>query len=239
MDNHDLKALFINCCLERSPTESQTRRLMDLVIRVMTDNGVDATCVRAADLDIPPGVHLDMTLHGCATDPWPALHARIVEADILVLGTPAWLGDKSSICTRIIERMHGSSEAVSSAGARAYQGRTAGCVISGHDDGAKLCAMNILYALQHLGYVIPPQADAGWVSERGGASPFTDGASDDLPGDHAQRNTTFMAWNLMRMARLLKDIDGGGATTVPLDAAPRRTARRRRVVPTGVETPAG
>ncbi len=128
-------------------------------------------------------------------------------ADILVIATPIWLGDKSSVCTRTIERLYGSSSILNAAGQYAYYGRVGGCLVTGNEDGIKHVAMNVLYSLQHLGYTIPPQADAGWIGEAGpGGSYGDDGLGFD--NDFTDRNTTFMTWNLLHLARLLKDAGG-------------------------------
>ena len=84
-----------------------------------------------------------------------------------MLCTPIWLGEKSSVCTQVIERLYGNSHLLNDAGQYAYYGRVGGCLVTGNEDGVKHCAMNVLYSLQHLGYVIPPQADAGWIGEAG------------------------------------------------------------------------
>lgn len=180
---------------------------MDVSIGIMAQQGVKTSTIRAADLDIAPGVYPDMTQHGWATDEWPAVQQQVLAADILVIGTPIWLGDKSSICTRVVERLYGYSDELNKSGQYAYYGRVGGCLVTGNEDGIKHCAMNLLYSLQHLGYVIPPQADAGWIGEAGpGPSYGDDGAG--LDNDFTKRNTTFMAWNLMHMARMLKDAGG-------------------------------
>jgi multimeric flavodoxin WrbA len=57
-----------------------------------------------------------------------------------------------------------------------YYGRVGGCLITGNEDGIKHCAQNVLYTLQHIGYTIPPQADAGWIGEAGA------GAGAVVPG---------------------------------------------------------
>lgn len=203
----DLTALFINCSLKRSTEPSHTQKLMDVALAIMGAQGVNTATIRAADVDIPPGVYPDMTEHGWASDEWPAIQSQVMAADILVIGTPIWLGDKSSICTRVIERLYGFSGEVNEQGQYAYYGRVGGCIVTGNEDGIKHCAMNILYSLQHLGYVIPPQADAGWIGEAGpGPSYGDDGAG--LNNAFTQRNTTFMAWNLMHLARMLKDAGG-------------------------------
>lgn len=204
----DLKALFINCSLKRSSETSHTQTLMDVAIAIMDKQGVQTSTLRAADLDIPPGVYPDMTDHGWDSDGWPAVQKAVMAADILVIGTPIWLGDKSSICTRVIERLYGFSGELNAQGQYAYYGRVGGCVVTGNEDGIKHCAMNVLYSLQHLGYVIPPQADAGWIGEAGPGPSYGDDGEVGLDNDFTQRNTTFMAWNLMHMARMLKDAGG-------------------------------
>ena len=108
-----------------------------------------------------------MTEHGWERDDWPAIFERVIAADILVLGTPIWLGEKSSVCTQVIERLYGNRHLLNDAGQYAYYGRVGGCLVTGNEDGIKHCAMNVLYSLQHLGYAIPPQADAGWIGEAG------------------------------------------------------------------------
>ncbi len=83
-----------------------------------------------------------------------------------------------------------------------------GCLITGNEDGAKHCGMNILYSLQHLGYVVPPQAEAAWLGEAGPGPSYLDPRSGGPENDFTNRNTTFMAWNLMHLSRMLKDAGG-------------------------------
>ena len=202
-DYSDLRALYINCTLTRSPDPSHTRTLIDHSAAIMRAQGVTVDHIRAVDHDIPPGVYPDMTEHGWPSDEWPALYERVMAADILVIGTPIWLGEKSSVCTKVIERLYGNSSLTNDAGQYAYYGKAGGCLVTGNEDGVKHCGMNILYSLQHLGYVVPPQADAGWVGEAGpGPSYGDDGAG--LDNDFTNRNTTFMTWNLLHTARWLK-----------------------------------
>jgi multimeric flavodoxin WrbA len=131
-----------------------------------------------------------------------------MDADILVLGTPIWLGEVSSVCRMVIERLYGFSGELNEHGQYAYYGRTAGCIVTGNEDGVKHCAMSVLYALQHLGYTIPPQADAGWIGEAGPGPSYLDPGSGGPENDFTQRNTTFMTWNLLHVARMLRDRGG-------------------------------
>lgn len=104
---------------------------------------------------------------GDQPDAWPALYERVMTADILVPAGPIWLGDNSSVTKRVIERLCSCSSLLNAEGQYAYYGRAGGCLITGDEDGVKHCAMNVLYSLQHLGYTVPPQADAGWSVRRG------------------------------------------------------------------------
>ncbi len=207
-DFSDLSALFINCTLKRSPEVSNTQGLAEIAIGVMRRQGVAVETVRAVDHDIPVGVYTDMTGHGWPSDDWPAIHRKVMASDILVLCTSIWLGEKSSICTKVVERLYGGSSDLNEAGQYAYYGRVGGCLVTGNEDGVKHCAMNVLYSLQHLGYTIPPQADAGWIGEAGPGPSYLDPGSGGPENDFTNRNTTFMAWNLLHGARMLKDRGG-------------------------------
>ncbi len=207
-DYSNLRALFLNCTLKPSPEVSNTRGLIDVSAAIMAKNGVEVEVLRPVDHDIAPGVYPDMTEHGQETDDWPDILDKVMSSDILVIGSPIWLGEKSSVCTRVIERLYAASGHLNDAGQYAYYGRVGGCIITGNEDGVKHCAMSILYGLQHLGYVIPPQADAGWIGEAGPGPSYLDEGSGGPGNDFTQRNTTFMTWNLMHMALMLQDAGG-------------------------------
>lgn len=207
-DFSSLRAMVVNCTLKRSPEPSNTQGLLDIPIAIWEANGVTVDQVRAVDLELAPGVQPDMTEHGAERDDWPALHERVMAADILVLGTPIWLGEKSSVCTRVVERLYANSAELNAAGQWAYYGRVGGCIVTGNEDGAKHCAMNVLYSLQHLGFSIPPQADAAWVGEAGPGPSYLDEGSGGPENDFTNRNATFMAWNLLHLARVLRDAGG-------------------------------
>jgi multimeric flavodoxin WrbA len=207
-DYSDLRAMFVNCTLKRSPEASNTQGLMDISIEIMRRNEVEVDSIRAIDHGIATGVWPDMTEHGWERDEWPEIFERVMAADILVLGMPIWLGEKSSVCTRVIERLYGNSHLLNDAGQYAYYGRVGGCLVTGNEDGIKHCSLETLYALQHLGYTIPPQADAGWIGEAGPGPSYLDQGSGGPENDFTNRNTTFMTWNLLHLARLLKDNGG-------------------------------
>ncbi len=208
----DLSALFVNCTLKPSPQPSHTQLLMDVSQAIMAEQGVLVEHVRAEDLVLAPGVYPDMTEHGAERDDWPQLYAKVRAADILVLGSPIWLGERSSTCSRVIERLYAHSGELNDRGQYAFYGKVGGVLVTGNEDGIKHVAMGVLYALQHIGYALPPQADAGWIGEAGPGPSYGDELDDGrragFDNDFTQRNTTFMTWNLMHLARLLKDAGG-------------------------------
>ncbi|WP_237166697.1 flavodoxin family protein [Mycolicibacterium hippocampi] len=200
--------MYINCTLKRSPEVSNTQGLVDRSVALMRSNGVEVDQIRAVDHDIAVGVRPDMTEYGWETDEWPALLQRVLAADILVLAGPVWLGDNSSVMRQVIERLYGYSGVLNDNGQYAYYGRAGGCLLTGNEDGVKHCAMSILFSLQHIGYTVPPQADAGWMGAAGPGPSYLDEDSGGPENDFVNRNTTFMTYNLMHMAKLLKNAGG-------------------------------
>jgi multimeric flavodoxin WrbA len=204
----ELRALFINTTLKRSPEVSNTEGLIRRSSKIMRQHGVEVDHLRAIDHDIATGVWPDMTEHGWTTDEWPTIFRRVLDAHILVLCGPIWLGDNSSVMKRVIERLYACSSLLNNRGQYAYYGRVGGCLITGNEDGIKHCAMNVLYSLQHLGYAIPPQADAGWIGEAGPGPSYLDPGSGGPENDFTNRNTTFMTYNLLHLAQMLRAAGG-------------------------------
>lgn len=205
----DLRALFVSCTLKKSPAKSNTEALATISMDIMKKHGVSVELIRSIDHSIASGVYPDMREQGWDEDAWPDLYeSKVKRADILVLCGPIWLGDNSSEMKKIIERLYSNSSELNEQGQYAYYGKVGGCIITGNEDGIKHCAMNILYSLQHVGYTIPPQADAGWIGEAGPGPSYADKGSGGPENDFTNRNTTFMTWNLMHVAQMLKNAGG-------------------------------
>ncbi len=130
-----LRALYINCTLKRSPELSHTDGLIDISRAIMDKHGVAVTVLRAIDHDIATGVWPDMTGHGWPSDAWPAIYQQVLDADILVLCGPIWLGDNSSVMKRVIERLYACSHLLNQAGQYACYGRVGGRLITGSGVG--------------------------------------------------------------------------------------------------------
>ena len=207
-DFSKLKAVFVNCTLKKSPRQSHTEGLMQVSQHIMLKEGVSVEYIRFVDHDVAYGVYPDMTKQGEASDAWPQLFEQIFDADILIIGTPIWLGEKSSVAQKLIERLYSMSGKTNDKGQYLFYGKVGGCVITGNEDGVKHCAMGILYALQHIGYSIPPQADCGWIGEVGPGPSYLDEEANAKANKFTNRNTTFMTYNLMHLAYMLKENNG-------------------------------
>ena len=225
-DYSGLSAVFVNTSLKGSGDDSHTQLLMDASIALMEDAGVTVDRIHLRDHTVAPGVQPDMTGHGADADDWPALWERIDAADILVIGTPLWLGEVSSQCRLLIERLYAMSGKLNEKGQSIFYGKVGGVVVTGNEDGVKHAAMGTLYALSHLGYTIPPQADCGWLGPIGPGPSYGDPTDSGVPvgsdNEFTQRNTTIMSWNLMHLAQMLK----GGIPTFGNDRRAWKTGER-------------
>ncbi|WP_104734072.1 flavodoxin family protein [Hanstruepera ponticola] len=210
-DFSNLKALYVNCTLKQSPRKSHTQGLIDVSKAIMKKEGVTVDDIRFIDHNVAFGVYPDMTKQGVDIDEWPELFKRIEAADILIIGTPIWLGEKSSVAQKLIERLYAMSGKTNDKGQYLFYNKVGGCIITGNEDGVKHCAMGILYALQHVGYSIPPQADCGWIGEVGPGPSYLDEESNAKDNEFTNRNTTFMTYNLLHLANMIKQHGGYSA----------------------------
>jgi multimeric flavodoxin WrbA len=196
-------ALFINCTLKTSPAKSNTESLINKSIEIMQEQQIGVELVRAADRNIRHSVDPELD-----SDDWPGLFRQIKSADIFVIGSPIWLGDKSSIAGKIIERLYAHSAETNKHGQYIYYNKVGGVMVTGNEDGGKHVSRDILYALSHIGFTIPPQADCYWVGEAGPGPSYMEAGQEN---EFTIRNTRIMTWNLIHFARQLK------ATPIPAE----------------------
>lgn len=209
VDFSDLRCVVFNGTLQRSPVVSNTDALVDISRHIMTSLGVTVDTIRTVDHTIPPGVWPDMREHGYDTDDFPELYrTHVAPADMILLATPIWLGDQSSQTRLIIERLYAYSGETNAATQWAYYGKVGGVLITGNEDGGKHCAAQMLYALQHIGCVVPPQSDSYWTGEAGPGPSYLDLDGQGTRNHWTTRNAVFMTWNMLHFARMLKDAGG-------------------------------
>jgi len=193
----ELRALFLNCTLKRSPSVSHTEGLAEKVIQWFDKMDVESELVRVVDYRIPFGV----SSHEGEGDEWPLILDKIKAADILVMCTPIWFGVRSSVAQMVIERLDGTYRERNAAGQYPLYNKVAGVVVTGNEDGAHAAAESTLFNLTHLGCTVPPNADTYWVGDAGPGPSYLD-IGQDHP--YTRRTTRWMAHNLVHMARILK-----------------------------------
>ncbi|MRX71168.1 flavodoxin family protein [Bacillus lacus] len=194
-----IKALALNCSLKKSNETSNTDALLSEVQSIFTDQGIELEKVRAADYQISFGMEEDMG----DGDQWPELFEKVKEADILIIATPVWLGEKSSVSKLILERLDSCSSNTNEKGQSIYYNKVAGAVVTGNEDGAKHAAQSIIYSLSHLGFTIPPNADCYWVGEAGPGPSYIEANGNE--NEFTQSHVNYLGYNLSHFARMLKE----------------------------------
>lgn len=194
-----LKAIVLNATLKASGGEpSSTDRMLALIASAMSKDGVETETVRLADFNIKPGVSSD---EGDGDD-WPAIRQKVLDADILILGTPIWLGQPSSVSKRALERMDAFLEETDDAGRMVSYGRVAAVAVVGNEDGAHHVCAELYQALNDVGFTIAPNAVAYWVGEAMGSTNFSD--LEHIP-DTVTKSVDMLARNTVHLARLTKE----------------------------------
>ncbi len=205
----ELKAVFLNCTLKKSPAVSNTRALIDQVIQWFDQMAVESEVIRVVDYNIPFGITSDEG----EGDEWPGILAKLKEAHIVVIGTPIWFGVRGSVAQLVIERLDGTYNETNDQGQYPMYNKVGGVVVTGNEDGAHAAAETTLFNMSHLGFTIPPNADTYWVGEAGPGPSYIDAGGQDHP--YTQRTARWMAHNLVHMARILK------ATPIPAEGNTR------------------
>jgi multimeric flavodoxin WrbA len=195
-----LKAVILNCTLKKSPEVSNTRALIDKVVGLMEPMGVASEIIRVVDHNVPFGV----ASNEGDGDEWPAILKKLIDADIVIIGTPIWFGVRSAVAQLVIERLDGTyAEGDPATGQFPLYNKVAGVIVTGNEDGAHDAAANTLFNLSHLGCVVPPNADCYWVGDAGPGPSYIQAGGDK----HMYTNKTarYMAHNMVYMANLLKE----------------------------------
>lgn len=192
-----LRCLTLNGTL-KADGPSSTQVLLDQVAEALTAHDVVTETVRLVEHDVKPGVEADMG----AGDAWPGIRERILAADILVLGTPIWLGNPSSVIKRAMERIDAFLSETDDAGRFVTSGKVAGVAVTGNEDGAHNSIAQLYQGLVDAGFSVPNNGATYWVGE---AMQGTDYRELDEVPDNVASTTALMATNLAHLARLLRD----------------------------------
>lgn len=194
-----LKAIAINCTLKSDTGKaSSTDAMIKVIEQAFAGHDVELTeTVRVAALDIKPGVTSDEG----EGDDWPALRRKILAHDILIFGSPIWLGQLSSIGKRVLERMDGFLSETDDQGRMPSYGKVAVVAIVGNEDGAHATSAQLFQGLSDVGWTTPPGAVSYWVGEAMGSTDFQD--LENVP-DKVSQTAAALASNAAHLARLLK-----------------------------------
>jgi len=199
-----LSALAINCTLKASPQQSSCDLLLTQAQRDLEKLGVTCEQLRAVDFDIKPGVTSD---EGPGDD-WPMIRQKVLAADILLLGTPIWLGHPSSVCQRVLERLDAFLGETDDQQRMVSYGRVACVAVVGNEDGAHHVVAELYQGLNDVGFTIPANGCTYWVGEAMGSTDYKDAG----PREKTANTNAMLARNAVHLAKLLKESGYPGAS---------------------------
>jgi len=192
-----LTALALICTLSPSPAESSSELIARQLLGELAKHDVTGTAVRVVDHDVKPGVELDMG----EGDAWPAIRAQLVNADILVISTPTWMGQPSSLCQRVLERLDAELAETGDDGQLVVSSKVAIAAVVGNEDGAHHISGIVFQCLNDVGFTIPAQGVTYWNGEAMHSTDFKDlGQTPDATAS----TTATAAANAAHLARLLR-----------------------------------
>lgn len=192
-----LIALALNCSLKPSPAGSSTQKLLDEVLDALRGHGVTGTQLRVVDHAVAPGVEIDMG----EGDAWPAIRAQVLAADILVIGTPTWMGHMSSVAQRVLERLDAEISETDESGRPILFDKVAVTAVVGNEDGAHKITADLFQALNDAGYTIPAQGGTYWNGEAMQGVDYAELTETPAP---VASTTATLARNAVSLSRALR-----------------------------------
>ena len=195
-----MKALFLNCTLKKTPETSNTQAFIDEAIKELKTLDVETEQLRVVDYNVKFGNSSD---EGNG-DEWPIILKKIKDTDILIIATPIWRGDRSSIAKIVAERLDGIwSEANEENGQYPTFNKVAGVMVDGNEDGAKKAISSICFDLSEHGFSLPVNAFTYYVGKAGPGPAYIEAEGDK----HLFTNRTMflMLHNLVHLAKCMKE----------------------------------
>ena len=192
-----LHALALVCTLTPSPGKSSSDLIARQVMDALAQHGVTGDVIRLVDLDVKPGIQIDMG----DGDAWPAVRERIMAADILLLATPIWLGHPSSVAQQALERLDAEISETDEQGRPHVYDKVAIVAVVGNEDGAHKVSADLFQALDDVGFTVPAGGVTYWNGEAMQTVDYQD--LDDTP-EQVKSTTNTLAANAAHLARLLR-----------------------------------
>lgn len=192
-----LTAIALVCTLNPSPTSSSSELMAHQVLDALGEHQVTGSIVRVVDHDVKPGVQLDMG----DGDAWPTIRRQIMQADILILATPTWMGQQTSVCQRVLERLDAELSETDDVGRTETSGKVAVAAVVGNEDGAHHITAVLFQVLNDVGFTVPAGGSTYWNGE---AMHGTDYKDLDKTPEAVASTTKKLAANAAHLARLLR-----------------------------------
>lgn len=193
-----MRALILNCTLKRSPEPSNTEALSRVVAKALEEKGVTTQILRMVDYHIAPGVSSDEG----EGDDWPRFRSEILNSEMLIMASPTWIGQPSSVAKRVLERMDAMLSETDEQNRPVAYNRVAGVVVTGNEDGAHHVISEICGALVDIGFTIPGQS---WTYWNKGPGPGEDYLDTDHGHDWSEKTGRLAAANLYAVAQALQE----------------------------------
>ena len=194
-----MQATILNCTLKPSPDTSNTEALARVVADALENSDVDVELVRVADHDVKPGV----SSYEGDGDEWPQLLEKVLASEILVIATPTWLGQISSVAKRVLERLDALLSETDDDGRPVAYGRVAGFVVTGNEDGAHHCIAQLAQGVIDIGWTVPGQA---WTYWNKGPGPGPSYLETDEGHEWSETTGKTAAQNLVAVAKALQAV---------------------------------
>lgn len=192
-----LRALALTCSLKPSPAPSSTDLIARQVLDALAEHGVEGELLRVVDHDVKPGVEVDMG----DGDAWPSIREQVLAADVLLIATPTWVGQMSSVANRVVERLDAEISETDDQGRPHTFGKVGIVAVVGNEDGAHKISADLFQALDDVGFTVPAQGATYWNGEAMHGTDYQD--LDETPEATATTTAT-VARNAAHLARLLK-----------------------------------
>jgi multimeric flavodoxin WrbA len=192
-----LRALVLVCTLKKTPAESSSQLIATQLTQAFREEGVESEVIRVVDHDVKFGVTLD---EGDG-DAWPGIRRKLMDSDILVLATPIWLGQPSSVAKLVLERLDAELSETDDEGRMMTYGKVAAVAVVGNEDGAHHVVAEAFQALNDVGFTIAANANTYWVGE---AMEGTDYQDLQPSPDKTLSTNRSVARNAAHLARLLQ-----------------------------------
>jgi len=192
-----LTAVALVCSLKPSPAPSSSELIAEHVCEQLRVAGVKTESVRCVDYSISPGVEADMG----DGDEWPVIREKVLNSNILVLATPVWLGNPSSVTQRVLERLDAELSTTDDADRPIMIGKVAVVAVVGNEDGAHKVIADCFQGLNDIGFTIPAQGSTYWNGEAMQSTDYND--LDEVPEAIASA-TAAAARNAAHLASALR-----------------------------------